>query len=148
MRRAFATVPVLVALAVSGCGADTGGAPTPDGSRPSSAPGPSEIAVESVTVYQSGGIAGVERMWRITPDSPGSGPVFAAASEEAVRDAGGHDPTEVCCDFFLYEIEVRYTDGQSVLLSTTGGERATPAVRTLLAAVLRTQPSHDSETPQ
>jgi len=142
MRRRFAALSVLVALAAAGCG--TAGDPSSTSDRPSrSSPAtPSQVTVESVTVHQSGGIAGVDRTWRVSSDTPGSRRVFAVASEEAVRDSGGDKAAEVCCDFFVYAVSVSYSDGRTVRFSTTDGERADPAVRALLDAVLATDASH------
>ena len=142
MTRRMATVTVLLALAVGGCGADGADGPASDRPAGSSAPTPSDVSVETVTVQQRGGIAGVERTWRVTSETPGSQRVFAAASDEAVRESGGDRAEEICCDVFTYTVSVSYSDGQTVRFSTTDGEQVDPAVQALLDAVLATDPAH------
>ena len=137
---------LLSALVAGGCGADSGSAPASDRSPESSAATPSDVTVESVTVRQSGGIAGVDQTWRVTSETPGSQRVFAAARNEAVLDSHGSKAPEVCCDFFLYHISIQYSDGRAVQLSATDGAPVDPAVQALLDAVLATDPAHpDSE---
>ena len=142
MRRRLTIVSVLLVIAAGGCGWNGGDAPASDRSPESSAATPTGVTVRSVTVHQSGGIAGVDRTWRVTGDTPGSQRVFAAASNEAVVDSDGTTAPEVCCDFFVYSISIRYSDGRTVQLSATDGAPAEPAVQALLDAVLATDPAH------
>lgn len=116
-------------LAVASCGSDVG-----EGS------GTATVQVESVRMQQSGGLAGVERTWRVGSGTPGSERVFAAAQQEAIGGAAGVVTPE-CCDMFVYTIWIRYSDGQTIRLDTSDATETDPAVTELMNAIFATEPS-------
>jgi hypothetical protein len=133
MGRQLAVAVILLALGTGGCGADRTSWPE------SPSDGSSVATVESVTVRQSGGIAGIDQTWRVSADTPGVARVLAAAGDEALRAAATGTPaTDLCCDLFQYDITIRYSDGLTVRLRTTDVAEADPAVRRLLDAVIGT----------
>lgn len=92
-------------------------------------------------MQQSGGIAGVERTWRVTSDTRGADRVFAAAQDDALHAAAARTSTPICCDFFVYNILIRYSDGETLQIVTSDGEEPDPAVGALMDAVLATDPA-------
>ncbi len=138
LARPLALLLTLLALATGGCGSQTTGDDSPQ-AGPSSTTTPS-TGVTSVTVQQSGGIAGSERTWRVREGTRGAHDVFAAAENGRLRDVVVK-PSEVCCDFFSYDITITYSDGDTVRLRAVDGTRNDPAVASLLEAVLRTAPA-------
>src|SRR5690606_25249121 len=124
MRRLIAILGTIAALSgLAGCGSEdagrtgtqpgtqTGAEPDGDGQG---GPAASEPAVESVTLTRAGGVAGVQEAWKIGPTDPGLRRVFEAASREAldeVEAGDGHAGKPPCCDFFQYDLVVRYEDG-------------------------------------
>jgi hypothetical protein len=109
-----------------------------------------EPAVESVTMTRTGGYAGVHETWKVGPSDAGHGRVFEAASPEALADVGtdsGPAGKPPCCDFFQYDLIVRYDDGSNATFRMWDGGDADPALDDLVDAVLDTKPEHpDSST--
>lgn len=141
-RAAVTAVVAALVLGISGCGGET----TEDGNAPE--PGETgstaiERAVDSVTVQQSGGLAGVRRTWQVKPGASNAARVFDAASADGVAAAAAASTvaTVPCCDFFVYDITVRYSDGRSLRVRTSDAQRhQDPAVTRLLNAVLAGDP--------
>jgi len=115
---------VACALATGGCLTEYAHPPNqssePTGAiddQPTGEPTAEQSAVaESITMTRTGGIAGVEDNWRLTPEDEFAEEAFElAAQREALQaEAAALDTEPVCCDFFVYEISVRYTDGEVV----------------------------------
>lgn len=141
MRRQLAALGALLALAALGCGAEAGDDARPGDPRSTATATSTSLQPESVTVRQGGGIAGVDRSWRVTSDTPGADRVFAAAQDGALQAAAGRTSSPICCDFFVYSILVRYSDGQTLQIVTSDGVERPPAVEALLDAVLATDPA-------
>jgi hypothetical protein len=112
-------------------------APQPE---PTESPEP-QTSVDSVTMTRSGGFAGVSQTWRIGPSDPGHGPVFAAASPEALEGAEGSTGKPPCCDLFQYRLTVSYSDGTVESFRVYAGASADRALTHLVSAVAATQPS-------
>jgi hypothetical protein len=159
MRRLIATLSVAAALVLVGCGSedadpasdDTGSGETGGGQDDADA-GDNETdtgpAVESVTMTRTGGIAGVHETWKIGPSDAGHGRVFEAASPEALDDVGsgsGPPGKPPCCDFFQYNLIVRYDDGTNETFRMWDGGRPDPALDRLVDAVLKTEPAHPDD---
>lgn len=136
MSRQVAVLAALLTLVAGACGAESEDDPTPDdGASAPTSTGP-QVSVESVTVQQSGGIAGIDQTWHVTGSTPGAEQVFAAAQDEALRDAAASKSTQICCDFFVYDIVIRFSDGDTLRLATSDAVEPDPAVKALLNAVL------------
>jgi hypothetical protein len=107
-------------LLVTACGSentDSGGLPTTPAST-------GQVEATVVTVHRTGGIAGVDDSWTVRANSPGdlSPPAAAAvlriASSPAFQAVEPTKPTQVCCDFFTYDVTVSYSDGSHIRLQT------------------------------
>jgi len=142
-RAAVAAVVAALVLGISGCGGET----TEDVTAPE--PGETgstaiERAVDSVTVHQSGGLAGVRRTWQVNAGASNAERVFDAAGANGMTAAATDAsvaPTVPCCDFFVYDITIRYSDGRALRVRTSDAERRPdPAVTRLLNAVLAGDP--------
>ena len=145
-RAALAAVLTAVTLILAACGSGGDPGTSPGGGVPTDRPtdGPAPAEVRSVTVTQSGGVAGVLRTWRVGPGTPGSDEVFAAATREALAGTDPGIPREPpCCDLFAYEVLVRYADGGTAryVTYTRADENLAPGERQLhrlVAAAMRT----------
>lgn len=148
-RRLVVLAAAVLALVAGGCGSESVDDATPGApgsGSPSTAP---QTSVESVSLQQSGGIAGVHRTWRVTSSTPGAKQVFAAAQAESLQDAAAREPTPICCDFFVYNIVIHYSDGDTLQVATSDGEKPDPAVKALMSAILATNPAPpDEATPR
>ncbi len=144
MRRLLAVLGALLMLTAGGCGPGSGNDAGPEGPGSTATSPPSRVQPESVTMQQSGGIAGVERTWRVTNDTRGADRVFAAAQDDALQAAAARTSTPICCDFFVYNILIRYSDGETLQIVTSDGADRHPAVDALLDAVLATGPAAQS----
>jgi len=147
MRRLIATLSVTAALVLSGCGSEDADNPATDeaGQNQTDETGDTgdteaEPAVESVTMTRTGGIAGVHETWKVGPSDAGHGVVFEAASPEALADvdSGTGVGKPPCCDFFQYNLIVRYDDGSNETFRMWDGGSADPALDRLVEAVLNT----------
>lgn len=92
-------------------------------------------------MQQSGGIAGIDHTWQVTGDTDGAEQVFAAAADPALREAAAREVSPICCDFFVYDIVIRYDDGDTVRLVTSDAVKQDPAVKALMQAILATHPA-------
>jgi predicted small secreted protein len=114
---------------------------------PSPEPEPSTepaTEVRSVTVTQSGGIAGGRQTWQVGPSDPGHRAVFDAAEPQALEGAKGSTGKPPCCDLFQYHVTVRYSDGTVESFRVYDGAAADPALTHLVSAVVATQPQPSS----
>lgn len=142
MRRLIAILSVTAALVLAGCGSAD---PDPASDEPGREdPGENENgpAVESVTMSRTGGIAGVHDAWKVGPSDTGHGAVFEAASPEALDEVDAVTGKPPCCDFFQYDLIVRYDDGSNATFRMWDGGAADPALDRLVDAVLDTKPAH------
>ncbi len=93
---------------------------------------------------QLGGISGARRRWRVSHSTLNAARVFAAAEDEAlsnVVEAAAKESSPACCDFLVYDITIRYADGESLRLRSSDSQQSIdPAVTRLVNAVLATQP--------
>lgn len=140
-RAVVAAAAVALVLSISGCGEPVDyGTTRPAPWETSTA---ADKTVDSVTVQQSGGLAGVRRTWQVKPGASNAARVFDAASADGVAAAAAASTvaTVPCCDFFVYDITVRYSDGRSLRVRTSDAQRhQDPAVTRLLNAVLAGDP--------
>ena len=126
-RRLPATFALLAALVAGGCGSDP--ASPGDASEPSATtrvpPEATEEASEdpadattvtSISMRRTGGVAGVHDQWRLKPGDEFSDQAFELASRrsELEAEAAALKDEPVCCDFFVYDLTVRYADGSSL----------------------------------
>ncbi len=131
-------VPVLVALPLaallavtSACGS-TRTAPTTDEEPPSTAgsaggsaerpaAGRGPAIATSVTVAQSGGLAGIETRLRVDRDTPGAERVLRLAA--TVDDPPDPEQAQIpCCDMTLYRIAIVLADGTVQRVATFDGD--------------------------
>jgi hypothetical protein len=65
---------------------------------------------------RSGGIAGVRDSWRLAPGDEFSEQAFEVAARRSQLEAevAELDQEPICCDFFVYDVTVRYADGDTL----------------------------------
>jgi hypothetical protein len=107
----------------------------------SSAPG--QRRVEAVTYTRTGGKTGREVSARITPGSSPRG--YDAAAVRAILNAASKPalrtlhlplmPQMLCCDRYVYTVQVRWSDGTERTFRTADGLHQPPQLRRLLAAL-------------
>jgi hypothetical protein len=152
MRRLIATLAAVTALTVAGCGTDnaqsSGGDTDSNSSSDSAGSSDAAAAVESVSMTQSGGIAGSRETWTVGPSDRGHAAVFDAASQQVLAGAEGAKGTPPCCDLFQYDLVIRYSDGSTASYRTYDGGTSDPALDHLVSAVLNTAPMAPTASPQ
>jgi len=113
-------------VAVTGCGSQSPEPTTDPPAKSTSQPGPDDepgtedgpgdeaTTATSITMTRSGGIAGVNDTWRLTPADEFSEEAFELAARRPALEAevAELDNEPICCDFFVYQIEVHYADGE------------------------------------
>jgi hypothetical protein len=150
MRSAARVIPALLLALVCACGPvgePSGGAPHSSPSPPvqtSTSPSPRDLRAEAVTYTRSGGKGWQQRRSaRITPGSAPRGydrarvrAILRAASTPALRTLRlPLMPQIVCCDRYVYTIEVTWADGTHRTFRTADGLRQPPQLRRLLMAL-------------
>lgn len=141
------TAALLLALAACGSPACTTSGNTPssttDSASPSSA-APNGNRAVAVTFERSGGIAGQREVRRFAAGEPapsGASParvraVLHAASTPALKSLHlPPAPHNLCCDRFVYTVQITYADGSSQLIRTADGLHQPPQLRALLSAL-------------
>ncbi|MGI8614257.1 MAG: hypothetical protein ACR2KL_10020 [Nocardioidaceae bacterium] len=134
MKQLLAAVALAV-LGVAACGSTSTTQPavaSPKAPQSSAAP-----EARSVTVVQTGGLAGSHSTWRVTAGTRHSARVFTAANKATLQPLAAHEPvTAPCCDRFSYTVVVRYADGSRLSVSTFEGDsKGDGTLNRLLAAV-------------
>jgi hypothetical protein len=139
MRRLITAFVAAATLALTGCGSDDADPSSSDKTNPTESP-ESGPAVQSVSMTQSGGIAGIHQTWEVGPSDAGHDAVFEAASTEALEGVEGATGEPPCCDFFQFDVTVQYADGSTESLRMYESSAADPALGDLVDAVLETKP--------
>ncbi len=136
-RTPLAALAAVTVLVVGGCGDQAPDATPTEPSTPTAADGtgsqhPSRDVV-SVTVHQTGGLAGIDETTTVEAGSPGSGRVLALAGR--LRDAPPPVSKQApCCDRITYRVSIRYADGGTAGYVTWDGDAG--RVLTLATSVL------------
>jgi hypothetical protein len=156
-----AAVMALLALTLSGCGEDAGGAgsggsggeattpaettsPTDPASTDSSTTDPAELTAEKVVYARSGGLTGDLLTFTFTAGEPPPDgftaqqqqKILAAASSPELRELKtGELPKGLCCDLFIYEVTVTWSDGSSRAYATADGRDTPPALQRLMQVI-------------
>jgi hypothetical protein len=133
-----AALVAATALVVGGCGEEARDANPSEPSSPTAAGGTGSPdapgGVVSVTVRQTGGLAGIDETMTVTGATPGARRVLALATglPEESADAAAKVP---CCDRITYEVTVRFAGGETADYVTWDGD--TGPVLALAGSVLR-----------
>ncbi|WP_412542810.1 protealysin inhibitor emfourin [Longispora sp. K20-0274] len=111
---------------------------------PASAAAPARA--QSVTLEQTGGLAGVQRRFTVDTSTPGArrDPLLATVARP---DFLALEPSYVsgntCCDRFVYELTVRYPDGRVKSVVTVEGGGAPALVADVIARTKALGTPHD-----
>ncbi len=142
-------IPVLCLVAITGCGTtdatstaadDTG--PTTSGSTPTNATTPHRPAITSVSYRRGGGLKPTTVTRIFTADgTPPDG--FTAADVDQVLDAAQTFaesqevvkplPANVCCDRYIYNVTISWSDGTTKTFASVDGQRQPKAFESLLS---------------
>jgi hypothetical protein len=157
LKTTLTLVAVALLVALGGCAEeDSSGSPNGGGGATSPTPAaetsskseptqpPASQPVTRVEYSRSGGIVGGEQATntfvRGQQPPPGFTPaeqreVFRAAAAPALRELPAEKlPKDLCCDLFVYQVTVTWSDGESRTFMAADGVDVAPALDTLLHA--------------
>jgi hypothetical protein len=137
-RTLLAALVAATVLVVGGCGEEAPDAAPTAGPTATGAGGtgsqeaPGDVV--SVSVRQTGGLAGIDETTTVDAVSPGARRVLALAAE--LPEGSADSATKVpCCDRFTYQVTVRFGDGDTTEYVTWDGD--TGPVLALATSVVR-----------